>query len=122
MLAGMNRPASFIKSCFKLITIGVVTIFVSKGKAASTGSAFYGDPPDDHHPWAVHDPNRPQPKIVTPGTNNAPPSDAIILFDGNDLSKWESDKDGGAPKWLIKDGEMVVKPNTGYLRTKDKFG
>src|SRR5256714_11312554 len=128
MLAGMNRPASFIKSCFKLITIGVVTIFVSKGKAASTGSAFYGDPPDEHHPWAVHDPNRPQPKIVTPGTFSSPdqpgkpPSDAIVLFDGADLSKWESAKDGSSAKWLVKDGVMQVLPSSGDLRTKDKFG
>src|SRR5437764_312353 len=87
-------------------------------RAASSGSAFYGDPPDAHHPWAVHDPNRPQPKIVTPGTFSSPeqpgkpPSDAIVLFDGMDLSKWETAKDGSSPKWLVQDGVMQVLPSS----------
>ena len=39
--------------------------------------------------WHVHDPDRPHPPVVTPGaTPYAPPSDAIVLFDGKDLSKW----------------------------------
>src|ERR1039458_507750 len=66
--------------------------------AANVGSPFYGDAPDDHHPWAIHDRNRPQPMLVTPGTFSTleqpgkPPSDAIVLFDGTDLSKWEADR------------------------------
>ena len=91
---------------------------------------FYGDPPDDHHPWAIHDWNRPQPKLVTPGTVTTPelvkpPSDAIILFDGTQesLEKWEADKPGSEPtKWIVKDGAMECVPNSGYVRTKDKFG
>ena len=94
---------------------------------AASGPRFYGDPPDDHHPWAVHDGNRPQPKVVTPGTFSSPeqagkpPSDAIILFDGTDLSKWESG-DGTPAKWLVKEGYMQVAPSTGEIRTKEKFG
>ena len=98
------------------------------GFAASSGSAFYGDPPDAHHPWAVHDRNRPQPKIVTPGFFSTqdqagkPPSDAIVLFDGKDLSNWESTKNGNPPaQWLVKDGYMQVTP-TGGIRSKAKFG
>ena len=96
--------------------------------AASAGPRFYGDPPDAHHPWAVHDGNRPQPKVVTPGTFSTPgepgkpPSDAIVLFDGTDLSHWESAKDGKAPTWLVKDNFMEVDPSSGDIRTKDKFG
>ena len=95
---------------------------------ASAGPRFYGDPPDAHHPWAVHDGNRPQPKVVMPGTFSSadqpgkPPSDAVILFDGTDLSGWESAKDGGPAKWLVKDGIMQVEPKSGDLRTKAKFG
>ncbi|MFO1501834.1 MAG: DUF1080 domain-containing protein [Verrucomicrobiota bacterium] len=98
------------------------------GLGASAGPRFYGDPPDAHHPWAVHDGNRPQPKVVTPGTFSSaeqpgkPPSDAIILFDGTDLSGWESAKDGGAAKWSVKDGIMQVAPSTGDIRTKAQFG
>ena len=95
--------------------------------AGPTGPSFYGDPPDAHHPWAVHDGNRPQPKIVTPGTFSSdeqpgkPPSDAVILFDGTDLSKWVSDK-GEPAKWEVHDGIMQVAPSTGEIRTKDEFG
>ncbi len=109
-----------------LAFVGAVVSFTSLGFAASTGPAFYGDPPDEHHPWAIHDRNRPQPKIVTPGTFSSveqpgkPPSDAIVLFDGTDLSKWESSK--GAPaKWVVKDGYMEAAPGSGDIRTKEQF-
>jgi prepilin-type processing-associated H-X9-DG protein len=91
--------------------------------------AFYGDPPDEHHPWAVHDPNRPQPKAVTPGTFSSqelpgkPPSDAFVLFDGASLDKWQSANEGGGPaKWVVKDGTFEVAPKTGDIRTRDEFG
>jgi hypothetical protein len=95
--------------------------------AAGTGPVFYGDPPDERHPWAVHDRNRPQPKLVTPGSFSQPdrpgrpPSDAIVLFDGTDLAKWEGDK-GGAPKWVITNGVLQVTPSSGEIRTREKFG
>jgi hypothetical protein len=50
------------------------------------------------------------------------PSDAIVLFDGLDLSHWVSAKDGGEPKWEINDRVMQIVPGTGDLRTKDTFG
>lgn len=95
--------------------------------AASAGPRFYGDAPDDQHPWAVHDGNRPQPKTVVPGTFSSvdqagkPPSDAVILFDGADLSKWQDDK-GQPVKWLVKDGFMEVLPGSGQIQTRDGFG
>jgi hypothetical protein len=77
----------------------------------------------------VHDRNRPQPAVVTPGTFSTleqpgkPPSDAIVLFDGTDLSKWEADEGNGVPtKWVVKDGAMECVPKSGYIRTKDKLG
>jgi hypothetical protein len=113
-----------------LVAIGAVLAPASASyAAASTGSPFYGDPPDDHHPWAIHDQNRPQPKLVTPGTFSTPeqpgkpPSDAIVLFGGKDLSNWEADKPGGGPtKWIVKDGAMECTPGSGYIRTKNQFG
>ncbi|HEY1185018.1 MAG TPA: DUF1080 domain-containing protein, partial [Bryobacteraceae bacterium] len=40
-------------------------------------------------PWHVHDPARPHPKVVVPASvPGGPPSDAIVLFDGTDLSHW----------------------------------
>ncbi len=58
-----------------------------------------------------------EPKVVNPGS---PPSDAIILFDGKDLSKWTG-KDGGEAKWAVKDGVMTVN-GTGSINTKESFG
>jgi len=55
---------------FSTITLTLFS-FVAAGTAAEFGPSFYGDAPDDHHPWAVHDGNRPQPTIVTPGTFNS---------------------------------------------------
>ncbi len=63
----------------------------------------------------------PVPPVVTPGDCGAPPSDAIILFDGKDLNEWVSTK-GGAAEWIVADGSMTVKPRTGSIKTKQKFG
>lgn len=113
---------------FPLITITLFA-FAANGVSAQFGASFYGDSPDDHHPWAVHDGNRPQPKIIIPGTFSSqqqpgkPPSDAVILFDGSDLSKWEADVGEGVPtKWIIKEGVMECVPDSGYIRTKEQFG
>jgi hypothetical protein len=65
-----------------------------------------------------------EPPIVKPGaTNSDPPSDAIVLFDGKDLSGWVSQKDGASPApWDVKDGYMQVKPGAGDIVSKYEFG
>lgn len=67
----------------------------------------------------------PEPPVVTPGTDLkgggfTAPSDAIILFDGKDLSKWENTQ-GGPAEWKVKDGVITVDKSKGDIRTKDKF-
>ncbi len=75
--------------------------------------------------WHVHDPERPQPVVVTPGTPSTsdtpghPPSDAVVLFDGHDLSAWSGD-DGHPPKWKVADGTMT--PSGGGIHTLQDFG
>lgn len=70
--------------------------------------------------WRVHDTKRPKPEVVEPGTPSTQqktgraPSDAIVLFDGTDLSEWR----GG--NWKIEDDYMTV--SKGDLKTKKKFG
>lgn len=63
----------------------------------------------------------PVPPKVKPGEGNQPPSDAIVLFGGEDLSKWES-VDGGKAPWEVNDGYFTVKPQSGNIRTKESFG
>ena len=70
--------------------------------------------------WRVHDGNRPQPRIVTPAeTVGNPPSDAVVLFDGTDLSRWQGRN--GDPQWKVENGYMEVAPKTGDIQTKDAF-
>src|SRR5690349_20946002 len=57
----------------------------------------------------------PEPAIIDPGPVGAPPADAIVLFDGQDLSQWE-----GGDKWVVEDG--IASPRGGDIRTKDSFG
>ena len=60
----------------------------------------------------------PEVRIVTPGSI---PSDAIVLFDGKNLDKWESIKDGGPAQWKVEDGKMTVVRGAGHISTKQKF-
>ncbi|MFL5498245.1 MAG: DUF1080 domain-containing protein [Gemmatimonadaceae bacterium] len=63
-----------------------------------------------------------EPPIVAPGKTNAdPPSDAIVLFNGKDLSQWRA-VDGTPVKWNIRDGYVEVAPGTGEIVTVQKFG
>ncbi|MCG8373508.1 MAG: DUF1080 domain-containing protein [Balneolales bacterium] len=80
---------------------------------------------------------------VTPGEQGSAPSDAIVLFDGTSLDAWQSkvfsvggsmrdmagripgftaEGNGGPAEWEIRNGELVVKPGTGYIETKQGFG
>ena len=77
--------------------------------------------------WKIHDPNRPLPAVINPGTPSTqdspgrPPSDAVVLFDGKDLSKW-AHKDGSAPKWKVENGYAEVVAKSGYIYTREAFG
>lgn len=83
-------------------------------------------------PYHVHDSDRPHPPVVTPGAKPGdPPSDAIVLFDGKDLSKWRAQRSSitrsgagasDAPEWILKDGYVEAALKTGDLATRDKFG
>jgi hypothetical protein len=74
--------------------------------------------------WKVHDPDRPLPPVVDPGQAGKPvpaPSDAIILFDGKDLSQWTDGK-GKSARWKVENAYMEVVAKTGAIRTKQNFG
>ena len=77
--------------------------------------------------WKIHDLNRPLPPIVDPGTASTQetpgraPSDAVVLFDGKDLSNWV-DKDGKPAQWKVENGYVEVVAKTGNISTRDSFG
>ena len=62
-------------------------------------------------------PPKDEPKMIDPGPPGGPPADAIVLFDGKDLSQWKA-QDGGPAKWDVTDGVMVVKRGTGQISSK----
>jgi len=65
---------------------------------------------------------QPEPKVVTPGKTAADaPSDAIVLFNGQNTDAWAS-KDNGPAKWKVENGTMTVAPGTGEIHTKQAFG
>jgi hypothetical protein len=75
--------------------------------------------------WKIHDMSRPKPVIITPGTASTaeqpgtPPSDAIVLFDGKDLSQWTSADGKSEAPWIVKDGYMESAKSS--IRTKESF-
>src|SRR3954466_1333018 len=72
--------------------------------------------PEDTEVWT------PVPKVVTPGrSNDAPPSDAIVLFDGSNLDQWISTNDKSPAKWTVANGVMTVNKPTGNIETKRSF-
>ena len=74
--------------------------------------------------WPVHSMDRPHPAVVNPGPDRlpvAPPSDAIVLFDGRNLGQWQAG-DSTLPRWLVRGGYVEVVPGTGTMMTRRGFG
>lgn len=96
------------------------------GKKYRTAPTGYPDGPVlPDGKWRVHDIARPKPRVVTPGpAAGAPPSDAIVLFDGKDLSKWHGEKGGKKipPGWRIGPGYVEATGGAGSLVTNEAFG
>jgi hypothetical protein len=76
--------------------------------------------------WPPNSMDRPKPPVVDPGPARAPvppPSDAIVLFDGKDLSQWRMGGEDSTPaKWIVRDGYVEVAPGTGTMLTRRAFG
>lgn len=59
-------------------------------------------------------------KVVNPGAPEKAPSDAVVLFDGADLSHW-AHADGSPARWTVANGELVSKAGTGDVISKETF-
>lgn len=88
-------------------------VFVMSGSASAQQSR-----------WPPNSMDRPRPPVVDPGPERPPvppPSDAIVLFDGRSLARWQTDS--GAPaRWAVRNGYMEVVPGSGAIQTKQSFG
>jgi len=77
--------------------------------------------------WKMNDRNRPLPPVIDPGTAStqdspgSPPSDALVLFNGKDLSQWVG-AEGQPAKWKAENGYLEVVPHSGYIHTRQSFG
>ncbi|MCS7192747.1 MAG: DUF1080 domain-containing protein [Armatimonadetes bacterium] len=118
ILEGENEK---LKGVVILVLVAIVSSF---GFLITLAQLGYEDTPFlPGQKWRVHDSKRPQPMTVIPAQNYGdPPSDAVILFDGKDLSKWKSAWTGGSARWKVEDGYMEIVPRTGDIQTVDEFG
>jgi len=70
----------------------------------------------------VYAPQAPLPKVVKSGKLfDAPPSDAVILFDGKNLDEWVSTRGKTPAKWTLSDGVFTVNKPSGDIETKRTF-
>jgi hypothetical protein len=84
--------------------------------ACINGHAQQYTKPEETELWS------PEPKKITPGkTPGAPPSDAIVLFSGNNLDEWVSVGNKGPAKWIVNGDAFTVNKGTGNIETKRSF-
>jgi hypothetical protein len=99
----------------------VLTLFALAAMGSAAVAVFAQQPaaqpkPEDTEVWT------PVPPIVTPGaTDAAPPSDAIVLFDGKNEDEWVSAQDHTPARWIVGDGVLLVAKGTGNIETKRSF-
>jgi 3-keto-disaccharide hydrolase len=96
----------------------IQTLLFAAALILTLATALYAQQPkpEDTEVW------QPVPSVVTPGAEcGAPPSDAIILFDGKNLDQWVSEKDKSPAKWSVADGIVTVNKAAGGIETKRNF-
>jgi hypothetical protein len=115
-----TRRFSKVCALATLIAAASASLTAQQPPAAPQGSARKGSRgnPKDTEVW------EPEPKVVTPGTSDAaPPSDAIVLFDGKNMDAWVSTRDKSPVNWTVSDGVLTVNKARGAsnIETKRSF-
>ncbi|THD79866.1 MAG: DUF1080 domain-containing protein [Phenylobacterium sp.] len=101
-------------------TLAAATLATALALALAGAASSQAMKPEDTEQWT------PVPPIVTPGARlsekpAAPPSDAIVLFDGRNLDQWVTTRDKSPAKWLVSGGVLVVSKVGGNIETKRRF-
>jgi hypothetical protein len=122
----------FLLLSWSLMTVAAPAAEPNKPKALAKGKAPKPFAPGGK--YVVGDMERPRPSVTAPPTETTqekagmPPGDAIVLFNGTDLSHWlrvargpDPDK-GEDPRWKIEGEWMQSIPGGGGLKCKDRFG
>jgi len=100
----MKNPSARMLAVGAVVTLSISSLAQQRGR------------PQDTEVW------EPVPPIVTPGkTNDAPPSDAIVLFDGTNLDQWAAVADGSPAQWTVANGVLTVNKKGGNIETKRRF-
>jgi hypothetical protein len=101
------------------MTIPITGRFLTAGLVVLSATLIAqqrGGRPQDTEIW------EPAPPLVTPGaTDNAPPSDAIVLFDGKNLDQWRTTNDQSPAQWIVENGVLTVNKRAGNIETKRRF-
>jgi hypothetical protein len=98
------------------LAFSILSACAHQAPASAQSTAAAPSKPSDTEVWA------PVPRVVAPGRTDAvPPSDAIVLFDGRDLSEWVATRDKSPARWQVADGVMTVNKSAGNIETKRRF-
>jgi hypothetical protein len=116
------RPTAVFSPTMRILNLLTASVFLGMlvplfaQQQPASSQAVPAAKPEDTEVW------QPVPKVVTPGaTDAAPPSDAIVLFDGKNLDEWVSAQDHSPAKWIVADGIVTVNKKAGNIETKRSF-
>ena len=116
------RQITFTSIAIVSLISFVMPVYAQQGGSGRGARGGRGASGPRHEDTEVYEP---VPKVVTPGaTNAAPPSDAIVLFDGKNLDEWVTKRDKSPSKWSVADGILTVKKGPeggGNIETKRTF-
>ena len=111
----------FLKSLCTIALVGSAACLLAQSPANTQSAPAQttstpAPKPEETEVW------EPVPAVVTPGaTCTAPPSDAIVLFDGKNLDEWVSIRDKSPAQWILSGDAMTVNKSGGGIETKRSF-